>query len=86
APLDARVEYAGLFRSYGQILILDVGDSYLVVLAGLGAIYVETGQLVLAGEPVGRMADQKSPPPELYLEVRYNGQPIDPEGWIQRGA
>jgi septal ring factor EnvC (AmiA/AmiB activator) len=86
APLDARVEYAGVFRSYGQMLILDVGGDILVVVSGLDALYPEAGQWVLAGEPIGRMADQKSPSPELYLEVRRNGQPIDPEKWLGRGA
>ncbi|MEP7211416.1 MAG: peptidoglycan DD-metalloendopeptidase family protein [Alphaproteobacteria bacterium] len=86
APLDARVEYAGVFRSYGQMLILDVGGDILVVVSGLDALYPEAGQWVLAGEPIGRMADQKSPSPELYLEIRRNGQPIDPEKWLGRGA
>ncbi|MBI1362188.1 MAG: peptidoglycan DD-metalloendopeptidase family protein [Alphaproteobacteria bacterium] len=86
APLDARVEYAGAFRTYGQMLILDVGGDILVVVSGLGAIYPEAGQWVLAGEPIGRMADQKSPSPELYLEVRRKGQPVDPKKWLGRGA
>jgi septal ring factor EnvC (AmiA/AmiB activator) len=58
----------------------------LVIVSGLDALYPEAGQWVLAGEPVGRMADQKSPSPELYLEVRRNGQPVDPEKWLGRGA
>ena len=86
APMDARVQYAGVFRTYGQMLILDVGGDVLVIVAGLDALYSETGQWVLAGEPIGRMADQKSPSPELYLEVRRNGQPVDPEKWLKRGA
>ncbi|MFT3723210.1 MAG: peptidoglycan DD-metalloendopeptidase family protein [Hyphomonadaceae bacterium] len=86
APLDARVQYSGVFRSYGQMVILDVGNDVLVVVAGLDALYPEAGQWVLAGEPIGRMADRKSPSPELYLEVRRKGQPVDPEKWLgQRG-
>jgi septal ring factor EnvC (AmiA/AmiB activator) len=86
APLDARVQYAGIFRTYGQMVILDVGGDVLVIVSGLDALYPEAGQWVLAGEPIGRMADQKSPSPELYLEVRRKGQPIDPEKWLGRGA
>lgn len=86
APLDARVQYAGIFRTYGQMMILDVGGDVLVIVAGLDALYAETGQWVLAGEPIGRMTDQKSPSPELYLEVRRSGQPVDPEKWLGRGA
>ncbi|MET0337486.1 MAG: peptidoglycan DD-metalloendopeptidase family protein, partial [Caulobacter sp.] len=82
APLDARVQYAGVFRSYGLMAILDVGNDVLVVVSGLDALYPEAGQWVLAGEPIGRMTDRKSPSPELYLEVRRKGQPVDPEKWL----
>lgn len=86
APLDARVQFAGVFRSYGQMVILDVGGDVLVVVSGLGALYPEAGQWVLAGEPIGRMTDRKSPSPELYLEVRKKGQPVDPEKWLASKA
>jgi len=86
SPMDARVEYAGVFRSYGQMLILDVGGDMLVIMSGLGDLYPEPGQWVLSGEPVGRMSGQKSPSPELYLEVRRKGQPVDPGKWLGRGA
>ncbi|MFC7292142.1 murein hydrolase activator EnvC family protein [Hirschia litorea] len=79
SPRDGRVEYAGIFRSYGQILILDLGDNYIMVLAGLDSIYAEVGQSVLSGEPVGRMSDNAKQTPELYIELRHNGAPIDPE-------
>jgi septal ring factor EnvC (AmiA/AmiB activator) len=82
APMDARVQYSGLFRTYGQMVILDVGGDVLLVVSGMETLYPEAGQWVLAGEPVGRMADQKSPSPELYLEVRSKGQPVDPEAWL----
>jgi septal ring factor EnvC (AmiA/AmiB activator) len=82
APMDARVQYSGLFRTYGQMVILDIGNDVLLVVSGMEALYPEAGQWVLAGEPIGRMADQKSPSPELYLEVRRKGQPVDPETWL----
>jgi len=84
APLDARVQFAGPFRTYGQMTILDVGGDVLVVVAGMDGLYPEAGQWVLAGEPIGRMSDRKSPSPELYLEVRRKGQPVDPETWLGR--
>ncbi|HEV7691878.1 MAG TPA: peptidoglycan DD-metalloendopeptidase family protein [Hyphomonadaceae bacterium] len=101
APLDARVQYAGVFRTYGLMVILDVGGDVLVIVSGLDALYPQAGQWVLAGEPIGRMADRplsdrqvsdrqaadrKTPSPELYLEVRRKGEPIDPEKWLARGA
>jgi len=55
APADGWVVYAGPFRSYGQILILNMGDGYHVLLAGMERIDVDLGQFVLAGEPVGSM-------------------------------
>lgn len=84
APKDARVQYSGLFRTYGEMVILDVGGDVLVVISGMETLFPEAGQWVLAGEPIGRMADRKSPSPELYLEVRRKGQPVDPETWLAK--
>ncbi len=91
APSDATVLYAGPFRSYGQLLILDAGDGYHVVLAGLGRIAVSQGQRVLAGEPVGAMGDTRVASaqadgsldlqPELYIEFRKDQKPVDPSPW-----
>jgi septal ring factor EnvC (AmiA/AmiB activator) len=90
APSDGSVLYAGPFRSYGQLLILDAGDGYHVVLAGMGRINVTIGQSVLAGEPVGAMGNAKvasasaaagSGGPELYVEFRKDGKPVDPAPW-----
>ncbi len=82
APMDAHVQYSGLFRTYGQMAILDVGNDVLLVVSGMETLYPVAGQWVLAGEPIGRMVDRKSPSPELYLEVRRKGQPVDPETWL----
>lgn len=91
APVDGAVLYAGPFRSYGQLLILNAGDGYHVVLAGMGRISVSPGQSVLAGEPVGLMGEARvasavafagdSTVPELYVEFRKDGKPVDPSPW-----
>ena len=91
APSDGSVLYAGPFRSYGQLLILNAGDGYHVVLAGMSRISVAPGQSVLAGEPVGAMGEARiasvsaQPPgnaePELYVEFRKDGKPVDPAPW-----
>jgi len=91
APADGNVLYAGPFRSYGQLLILNAGDGYHVVLAGMSRISVATGQSVLAGEPVGAMGEARvastsasqngSAMPELYVEFRKDGKPVDPTPW-----
>ncbi len=57
APADAWVAYAGPYRSFGQLLILNAGGGYYLVLSGLKRIDVTLGQFVLAGEPVGAMGD-----------------------------
>jgi septal ring factor EnvC (AmiA/AmiB activator) len=92
APNDARVEFAGPFRSYGQLLILDAGNGYHVLLAGLGKVTAETGQFIRAGEPVGAMGESPAPGtltgdrlqdsrPVLYIEFRKNGEAIDSSPW-----
>jgi septal ring factor EnvC (AmiA/AmiB activator) len=90
APCDGWVVYAGRFRSYGQLLILNAGGGYHVLLAGMERISVDLGQFVLTGEPVAVMGDgSKASPagasgpkqPVLYVEFRKDGTPIDPSPW-----
>lgn len=91
APADAWVVYAGSFRSYGQLLILNAGGGYHMVLAGLAQTNVNTGRFVLAGEPIGRMGivsaasaltvNLGSNKPVLYVELRKDGKSIDPAPW-----
>jgi septal ring factor EnvC (AmiA/AmiB activator) len=90
APCDGWVVYAGSFRSYGQLLILNAGGGYHVLLAGMERISVDLGQFVLTGEPVAVMgggsqvsaaAATKSKQPVLYVEFRKDGAPIDPSPW-----
>lgn len=85
APVDGSIVFAGEFRSYGEMLILRTSDGYHVILSGLSQIYGAKDQWVTAGEPVGRMPGRKSPPPELYLEVRKDGRALDPSKWMKGG-
>ena len=80
APADARVEYVGPLKGYGLVVILSPGEPYHVVLAGLDEAASGAGRSVVAGEPIGRMANRT---PELYLEVRRGGEPVDPARWLQ---
>jgi murein hydrolase activator len=95
APADATVLYAGPFRSFGQLLILDAGDGYHLVLAGMDRINVVQGQPVVAGEPVGAMGETRvasiasfgtAGGPELYVEFRKDGKPVDPAPWWALGS
>ena len=83
SPFDAQVEYAGPFNTYGGLLILNVGDDYYIVLAGMAVTYASAGQSVLAGEPVGAMPQNGQTAPELYLELRRNGNAVDPGPWLR---
>lgn len=85
APISGTVEFAGPFRSYGQLLILSTSDGYHVLLWGMSSSYVAVGQSVQQGEPVARMAERAAGEPELYLEVRKGGEPMDPANWMKRG-
>lgn len=94
APADGWVVYAGPFRSYGQVLILNAGDGYHILLAGMDRTNVEQGQFVLAGEPVAIMGETRvasaatldlvAPQPVLYVEFRKDGVSIDPTPWWVR--
>jgi murein hydrolase activator len=92
SPADSHVEFAGPFRSYGELLILNAGGGYHVLLAGLGEITAEHGQFVRAGEPIGLMGTGAAPgtvigdqvqesKPVLYIEFRKDGEAIDSSPW-----
>ncbi len=94
SPMDGWIIYAGQFRSYGQVLILNAGEDYHMVLSGLAEVNVQPGQFVLAGEPVGRMGVTQfaataapefgSNRPVLSVELRKDGLSIDPTPWWAR--
>lgn len=82
APFDGRVVFAGPFRGYGQILIIEHGGGYHTLLAGFSRIDSVPDQWLLAGEPVGVMGRPGDGAPSLYVELRENGRPIDPLPWL----
>ena len=79
------------FRSYGNLLILDAGEGYHVVMSGMTRLDVSQNQFVLAGEPVGLMAergavnDVAAGGPALYIELRKDGKPVDSGPWWAGG-
>lgn len=82
APFGGEVVFAGPFRGYGPLLIIDHGEGYHSLLAGLGRIDAVVGQNLLAGEPVGIMPRPGTDSPRLYMELRQGGRPIDPLPWL----
>ncbi len=91
APADGFVLYKGPYLNYGQIVILNTGDGYTALLAGLDSVSAEIGQFVQMGEPLGRMGSRTigrtvttsagNAQPTLYIELRQNNEPFDPSGW-----
>jgi len=91
APCDGWVAFAGPFRSYGQLLIINAGGGYYLLLAGMDRINVGVGQFLLAGEPVALMGEASqataasvgsdTSQPVLYVEFRKDGVSIDPAPW-----
>jgi septal ring factor EnvC (AmiA/AmiB activator) len=94
SPSDGWVIYAGKFRSYGRLLIINAGGGYHILLAGLDRIYTNVGQFVLAGEPVAAMGNNpqlaegsvQSRNPVLYIEFRKDARPVDPDPWWSEGV
>lgn len=85
ATFDGQIVFEGPFRGYGQILIIEHAGGYHTVLAGLDTVVVEVGQWLKAGEPIGRMGASgvtedgtESGRPRLYVELRHDGEPVDP--------
>jgi murein hydrolase activator len=91
SPIDGWVAFSGPYRTYGQLLIINAGGGYYMVLAGMDRINVGVGQFVLAGEPVASMGDGSArtaaaaaigaEQPILYIELRKDGTAIDPGPW-----
>lgn len=91
APADGWVLYKGPYLNYGQIVILNTGQTYTVLLAGLDTVTVDIGQFVQMGMPLGTMGSRTigrsvttnagADQPTLYIELRQNNEPIDPTGW-----
>lgn len=91
SPADGWIAFAGPFRSFGQLLIINAGDGYYLLLAGVEQISVDVGQFVLAGEPIAVMGEKSSlspalvsvenSDPVLYIEFRKDGGSIDPQPW-----
>lgn len=84
ATYDGQIAFAGPFRGYKRLLIIDHGEGYHTLLTGMERIDVAVGQWLLSGEPVGVMSQNASSDANLYFELRKNGAPINPLPWIGR--
>lgn len=78
SPGNGRVEYAGPLDGYGQVIILDIGNDYHVVMTGLGRVYVDPNRTVARGEPLGRTPNLTDKPTVFYMELRQGENPVNP--------
>ena len=82
APFDGNVVFAGPFKGYGNMLIIEHGKGYMSLLSGLKDMDCEIGQMLLAGEPVGQMPENGDS--KLYMEIRKDSLPVNPEIWLAK--
>jgi septal ring factor EnvC (AmiA/AmiB activator) len=91
SPCDGKIMFSGTFRGYGKMLIIAANGGYHILLAGLSKVDGAVGQVVLAGEPVGRMGAgsqlregrlQGTVGERLYIEFRRDNVPVDPAPWF----
>jgi len=81
APQAGRIAFAGGIKRFRQLLIIDHGNEYHTLLAGLSRLDVKEGDIVRAGQGLGRLA-QDHDKPRLYLELRHRGRPVNPLPWL----
>ncbi len=82
APYAGRIEFSGAFKNYDNVVILNVGEGYFILMTGMGDSYAKSGAMVKAGEPIGLMPFKTQGTANLYIEFRKNGGTIDPKPWL----
>ncbi|MCA3511225.1 MAG: peptidoglycan DD-metalloendopeptidase family protein [Rhodobacter sp.] len=98
APWPATIRYRGPLLDYGNVMILELGRGYLLILAGLGTVYGEVGEVVASGAALGLMGGSEAGATEfpvsaqdgggaggsetIYVELRKGADPVDPTGWF----
>jgi len=98
-PWPATIRYLGPLLDYGEVAVLEPGEGYFLVLAGLGRVFGEVGEVLPKSAPVGLMGGAAVAPDQaflmstaegggaeatetLYIELRQNGEPLDPADWF----
>lgn len=84
AIFDGKVIYAGSFKGYGNIVIIDHGEEYYTLSANLSKILKQKGEELRTGSVVALSGDTGSlTGPRLYFEIRHKGKPVDPLDWLK---
>lgn len=74
APADGRIAFAGKYRGFGQIVIIEHVGGWTSLITGLARTRLKVGERVAQGDPIGRAAEIR---PRITVELRRNGRPID---------
>ncbi|KXV62267.1 peptidase [Acetobacter orleanensis] len=80
-PCSGRVDFAGPFRTYGQMVILNCGQHYRFVMAGFSGLDVATGQGLAKGAPIGHMGSSGSSG-TLFIQLRHGQKPVNPAPFL----
>jgi len=84
AVFDGRVVFSDWFKGYGQMVVIDHGDGYLSVYGHVDERLVAAGHDVRRDDPIARSgAGGSFEQPGLYFEIRHDGKPEDPAGWLR---
>ncbi|MEL6379960.1 MAG: peptidoglycan DD-metalloendopeptidase family protein [Pseudomonadota bacterium] len=83
APYEAKVVFAQPWELTGNMIVLDVGGGYHMLMLGVGRFLVDEGQVVNAGEPLAEMTGTQA---TLDVQVRRNGEPVNPAQWFSPKA
>ena len=82
---DGKVVFSNWIRGYGMLLIIDHGNDYMTLYAHNATLLKQVGEPVLSGEVIATVGDTGGQPQTgLYFEIRHNGNPINPIGWLKK--
>ena len=79
AVAEGRVAYGGQYGSYGRMIIVDHGDAFYTVYAGLGRMTAAVGDVVVRGTRLGETPE--GDPSTVFFEVRRSTRGLDPRSW-----
>lgn len=96
SPSAATVRYVGTLLDYGNVVIIEPQAEYLLIMSGLDRVFVQTGEVVAQGAPLGLMGGDtpafdrtegsQTRQETLYMELRESGEPVDPADWFVMDA
>lgn len=81
APASGTIKYAGVYRNFGRIVIIEHGGGWATLITNMAAVYVDEGKFINQGDDIGTA---KSTDNEILIELRRNGRPMDIMALVSR--